>query len=546
MKIKIESGAETLRELQIEQTGVAVIPVENDTAEERNRRVSFDLPIIDIQSLWAPNCSSIIAKVPFSPTTITSHASYLFPYVCFMNLEQRNICSVYTDLWQDDTQIITRPNQETACFRVEVEIMLPPGAKGSVHLDFRNIPWQDALAGCRALLYAGKKPAYPAGAWDPVYCTWYAVHAAVDQAWIDANAPLAAELGFRTFIVDDGWCFDEKKRVSPETIKNWYENIGNWTLSKVKFPSFAEHRERIRKLGINYMFWVTPFLIGQKADFLKTYPGCTQVSFREGCSDLNMYHFEAGEEIKRRLVAVMKDLDLDGLKIDFLDTVRPNMEKPVGRRLAAYIQDLTDQLKAIRKDALIEFRQSYATPGMACCGTQFRAGDVPFDFIENFKRLCNIRLCMGDGIPVHADPMYWNENDKPENISRHLIACMAGVPMLSMELTTMPPHIRKILCRWLKFYEEHRDTLNFGTWKILFGNEAVSCAVATQGSERIIITRDAVPHPGALADFSGTCHILNLAGGDIVLPGAKVIDCFGDEKTGGVIPAGAEGIMTLP
>ena len=61
-------------------------------------------------------------------------------------------------------------------------------------------------------------PEFPEGAWEPVFCTWYAVHAAVTQDWVEKNAEVASRLGFRTLIIDDGWCFDVMKRVSPETI----------------------------------------------------------------------------------------------------------------------------------------------------------------------------------------------------------------------------------------------------------------------------------------------------------------------------------------
>src|SRR5262249_46524505 len=45
----------------------------------------------------------------------------------------------------------------------------------------------------------------PDYAYDPVFCTWTAIHHDVSQEWVLRNAQLAAELGFGTWLTDDGW-----------------------------------------------------------------------------------------------------------------------------------------------------------------------------------------------------------------------------------------------------------------------------------------------------------------------------------------------------
>ena len=39
---------------------------------------------------------------------------------------------------------------------------------------------------------------------------------------------VALALLFKTFILDDGWSYDDRKRVSPQTIVNWYQDVGKW------------------------------------------------------------------------------------------------------------------------------------------------------------------------------------------------------------------------------------------------------------------------------------------------------------------------------
>ena len=38
-----------------------------------------------------------------------------------------------------------------------------------------------------------------------MFCSWTAIHHDVSQAWVTRNARRAAELGFGTWLTDDGW-----------------------------------------------------------------------------------------------------------------------------------------------------------------------------------------------------------------------------------------------------------------------------------------------------------------------------------------------------
>ena len=125
---------------------------------------------------------------------------------------------------------------------------------------------------------------------------------------------------------------------------------------------------------------------------------------------------------------------IDGLKIDFLDQIYPDQENPRSNNCQDFTAEITRRIRQHKPEALIEFRQAYTTPQMLSYGTQFRARDCPFDFLLNFRRIAQIRIALGDGIPVHADPAYWPSTELPVNIARHFIAMMAGVPMLSIDL----------------------------------------------------------------------------------------------------------------
>ena len=110
---------------------------------------------------------------------------------------------------------------------------------------------------------------------------------------MERTAAIAAELGFGTFILDDGWSYDEAKHVNPETIKTWYRDVGRWdAFSPLKFPDFQSHRERMRKLGLNYVVWVAPYFVGTRSEAFRRLSGslCASASasiaercIRSGC-----------------------------------------------------------------------------------------------------------------------------------------------------------------------------------------------------------------------------------------------------------------------
>ncbi len=147
---------------------------------------------------------------------------------------------------------------------------------------------------------------------------------------------------------------------------------------------------------------------------------------------------------------------------------------------------------------------------------------------------------MGDGIPVHADPAYWHPQESPEMISCHCIAMLLGVPMLSMDVNAMSEDAKKIVRRWLAFYEEHRDTLNFGHWELGYVNGQLRYAGVNKGEERIVILADGLALDDSLSPQETKYglgdikkgYILNLACDGPLMDLSDLLhdceDCFGN------------------
>jgi len=497
--------------------------------------IRVDVPACDVQEMWMP--SYLVPRQERKWWLSAESAPQLdMPYVAYFNVAGRNVFSIGSASLVWDTKIGSKINQEKGVWEVTITVAAGPEGKlrpFDVTLDRRAVGWTDALDDWRKSL-PYPKGTFPDGAWKPVYCSWYARHAAIEQAWVERTAAIASDLGFRTFILDDGWSYDEAKRVNPETIKTWYRDTGRWDrFSKVKFPDFKAHRERMRALGLNYIVWVSPYFVGTRSEAYVKY-GFDKKGDKpfEGNVLADPADRAFMDSVDDQLVRLMKESDLDGLKIDFLDYILPSVEKPRGAASLAYVEGLMAKLRAVKPDGLFEFRSGYATPLTAHLATQFRAGDVPFEWLANLLGIAQIRVTMGDGVPIHSDPIFWAATETPDNVNRHFIAAMAGVPMLSMDLEKLSARDRGLVRRWLDFYAAHVEKFQRkGRWRVTYRNGGISHLLAALGDERLVIVNDADAFGRLLPELKGrkavilnlTYETLDLGGGMKLAPADAVV-----------------------
>ncbi len=510
-------------------------------AETTRCKVSFSVPLRDIQQLWRPEREGLSRYLPWDFELRSAfHANA--PVLSFSNRANENRMTIGIDDLVDDTVFHGVINQEKCTYDITIEIALPRAPqKITLTLDSRPaITWQEAVASWRESLRL-PMPDFPASAWNPVYCSWYAIHAAVARQWVEKIGPLAKKLGFSTLILDDGWCYDDVKRVSPETIECWYQDVGDWEIAEKKFPNFPEHVKSMQKLGMDYLVWVAPTLIGDRSRLLAEHPECRDENSHEcsHCRVVKLDDQKTVELLAKKCKSLVAKNHLDGLKVDFIDQLPVSLDEPNGRRMQNFVSAISRGIRAGAKDALIEFRQYYASPGTLPYATQFRACDAPFDYVLNLERCLQIRLLMGDGIPVHADPAYWGANETPENISRHMIAMMAGVPMLSMDLEKLSKSEEAIITHWMEFYKAHQDTLNLGKWTIHCENGAIDYAMAVRGEERIALAMTA----SCISSFPKGTMVLNASADEIPAKVSKSWKLDGSRASNRSIPVAGRGIL---
>ena len=504
--------------------------------------IKFFLPIAGVAGYWhASTQPGPKLRLDWNIGFVCG-GQFNFPGLMFLDRACRCLWGItLTNIW-DDARFAAALDQENEGYKITITVAVSAETGDfKLRIDHRGVTVDQVLKDWRKSL---SLPAYqfPASAWDGVFCTWYAKHGAVDAAWLEPAAQRAADLGFKTLIVDDGWCYDEYCRVNPETLKNWYRTIGDYRISDVKFPNFAEHVQRVKDMGMKYLVWVAPHLIGCESDFYAQNPDSVFDTLHEGQRRLNVKDIAARKFLTERLTALMQAGNLDGLKIDFIDVVRPDPAEPNSRETLTFTKEMTDAVRAVKSDALIEFRQGYANCAMLPYGTQFRAGDAPFDAMTNFGRIAEIRLAMGSNVPIHADPAFWSKSDPAENIARHMIAMLGGVPMLSMDLLKLSSMEEMIIRRWMDFYRQHQELLNHGTWSVEMKHQTLAAMTVENDNKKIILLNDS-NYISEIADSSGKeTYLANLAERPVVWQADKTEDVSGSVVSGSAVPVGGCGM----
>lgn len=511
--------------------------------------MKFSIPIIDMQGMWAPQKMAYrpVMKLPWTFEQTASQQSD-FPYVVFYNMAQLNTATVSLSCLYDDTKIVFQMDQMRRSYAFTVSVGIRKETTPfDLLISFKRVRWDLLAEDWRKIVLPDGKPTFSDDAFQPVYCSWYAVHAALTNEFLDRSAELAAQLGFRTYIVDDGWSYPEMKRVCPEKMaEGWYRHIGNWTVSEEKLPDFKKHVEYAQSLGLKYLLWTAPFFAGVCTPEFAAAKAIDQDGSEissQAWSDVAFLNPDGktADHAITLLCDLMRDLKLDGLKLDFLDYIPKDVDKPFSRSCRAYFEKLIGSLRAIKPDALLEFRQNYATPQMLEFGTQFRAGDVPFDYIDNIERLATIRITLGDSVPCHADPIYFHQDEIPCNVARHMIAALAGVPMLSMDLKELTAEQSAIIRFWLSFYDAHFATFKDGHWNISYYHDTLAYLTVEDTACMIAIVLD----PGSVETLAADAaekdlvfYALNLAGVELALEHAASYGCDGVSVGSGFAPLG--------
>ena len=400
------------------------------------------------------------------------------PVCCFMNLEGINrMTFAFSDAVRDS--FFSAGPKEGRFIETQLELFTVGEAPAttatfSLRIDRRPLFYADVLRGVSDWYAA--MPEYtplpvPESARMPLYSSWYQYQKDVSAAKLERELDRIAESGLKTVILDDGW---QCKAVLGGG--STFVSCGEWQPYPGKFPDMAGHVRKFHDRGILYMLWIaTPYVGCESEEVFARFEGKYLNPEATELKTLDPRYPEVREFIIQTCERAVRDWNLDGLKLDFIDQFNlvgrtdpaaerdyagcdiKNLPEAVDRLLT----DIVTHLKTLRPDILIEFRQLYIGPAIRKYGNMLRASDCAHDMLENRVRTIDVRLLAGD-TAVHSDMTIWSVDDTPEIAALQILNVLFSVPQISVLLEKLPEAHLDMLKFWLGFATAHRDTLQRG------------------------------------------------------------------------------------
>ncbi|MCV3741348.1 alpha-galactosidase [Lentilactobacillus hilgardii] len=456
-------------------------------------QVSFTIPIIGFAYYWNPTRTGDLSLPIGGKEEVITKVNYSMPIFSFFNEQSIN---QFTFAFSEVVQPIktsVEVIEETASIRVSASISRRDLKEG--HLVMYYSTFQDsfsnAIKSARNWLYSATNitPSdVPEFAGEPIYSTWYSFHQQLSQEKIANQSRNFKDYRLSSIIVDDGWQTDDVHR--------GYSFAGDWKISKKKFPDMVESVKNMQLVNVKYLLWLSLPYVGRHSSHWDTLQN--KLLFFDKQQDagiLDIRFPEVRKHLIKSAVNLTETLNLDGLKIDFLDVfdVSNADEKTnagwdiqnLNDAFVTFLEELSRELKRFKPDFLIEFREDYFGPFLNSVGNIFRVKDCPNNYVKNRISIANLRLLCPKAA-VHSDMLMWNFQESTEAAALQVINCLFGTPQISVKLDELSLSKQRMLKFWLRYIDENRAILQNGEFKASFPQNNYP-VISAESTEKMII-----------------------------------------------------------
>ncbi len=332
-----------------------------------------------------------------------------------------------------------------------------------LRIDKSGLPLEDALKAVTEWWNKGIDKTVSEDAYAPLYSTWYNFHQEPEQEALTQELKTAASLGFKTVILDDGWQIEGKGTKD-------YLKSGDWMVVKDKFPDFRQFTADVHSFGLKLILWFSVPFAGYETNAFRRFSD--RLLFKEdgyvNAGILDIRYPDIRQFIVDTYMHFVRDYDIDGLKLDFIDNFynsasvppcNPQMDcRSVGEAVTALLTQIKAETEKCKPDFLVEFRQYYVGPSVLRFGNMIRVADCAFDSINNRIGIADLRMMTAD-TAVHSDMLLWSPEESPVNCALQMLNIMFGVPQISVLLRQSTKEQLTALRSYLKYKEENRDVL---------------------------------------------------------------------------------------
>ena len=427
----------------------------------------------------------------------------------------------------------------------EVDFFTEPHARlreytAELRIDRRRLPYFTVLNDVSSWWAGlpGYAPAVaPEGSKTPVYSTWYNYHQSVESGELLRELALAKPMGMGVIIVDDGWQTLDTKR--------GYAFTGDWEPERM--PNMKAFVDSSHRLGVKVMLWYAVPFVGKNSKAAARFKDKT-LRFDER---LGTYVVDPRyPEVRRYLIdtysRAIRDWGIDGFKLDFIEQFAANRSTVLtaenGRDFASVneatdrmMTDIMSELRRLKPDVMVEFRQAYIGPLIRKYGNMLRASDSPNDYVGNRVKIVDVRLLAGT-TPVHADMVMWHPAEPPEIAAFQLNNVLFAVPQVSVKLGASSPAHREMIRHYLAYWQTNRDLLIGGKLEAFQPNANYPMVIGYDAEKQIVglyedlVVRLATHRPTGRIDVvngKSTTTVTLSAPSDLGRYRYTVIDCRG-------------------
>jgi alpha-galactosidase len=359
-----------------------------------------------------------------------------------------------------------------------------------LRLDRRPVPYWTALKEVGE--WWARQPGYepvrvPEPARLPVYSTWYNYHQSVDAAVLLKEVAIAKRMGFDSIIVDDGWQTMDTAR--------GYAFTGDWQPERM--PDMKGFVDGCHKLGVKVVLWYAVPFVGKNAKVAGRFKDKSlRYDDRLGAHVLDPRYPDVRQYLIDIYRKAIQDWGIDGFKLDFIERFvadeKTVLEATGGRDFASVneatdrmMTDILAELKKVKPDVMIEFRQPYIGPLIRKYGNMFRASDCPNSYLANRVKTVDLRLLSGD-TAVHADMIMWHYGERVEIAALQLLNVLFSVPQVSVRLQEVPKDHSAMVQFYTSYWRENRRVLLDGEFEALAPAANYPVLIGRAGGKEII------------------------------------------------------------
>ena len=525
--ISAEEGWKLETQTESPEPGTGLIKIRL-TAEQAQTppktEIAWSVPQQDIQVRWTPVSGFQKSVPPDWGSGVSANLAESAPVVTFLNLNGQNRMTVAVEEAMRPVILSAGYSEEENTVVVKVTLFSQPESplaeyETVIRLDLRSCFYAKSIGDVSDWFAAMEKyqpAAVPETAFDAIYSTWYSYHQNLFDHELEAECALAAQAGLNGVIVDDGWQTDDNNR--------GYAFCGDWEVTQKRFPDMKAHVAKIHALGMKYMLWYSVPFMGYESKNYSRFAGKFLFNI-DGLktSVLDPRFPEVREFLINTYETAIKEWDLDGFKLDFIDSFRFHGADPAiaenyeGRDILSLplavdrlLSDVMARLRKLKPEILIEFRQSYIGPAIRKYGNMFRAADCPADILLNRVRTLDLRLLSGN-TAVHSDMLEWNMSTPVESAALQILNILFSVPQISIRFADLPDDHRKMVRFWLDFARDNKDVLLKGDLIPLHPELNYPLVYARNGEKQVA----AVYGAGQVVRINPeqkTCFVINASG----------------------------------